>query len=79
MKVLDLLNIVKNEEGYVNGSLEFFSSQSYGVSINGIIYEYLCKTNLGYANKKRIFIELDPTESELDILDKTVLSFVEIY
>lgn len=72
MKVLELLNTIKQHEDYYPNSLLLKSSDEYGC-----IYKWLIKV-YNIAVRKEIFIELNLEESELNLLDKTVISYIEV-
>jgi hypothetical protein len=74
MKVNEYLETIKNKSNYVNNSLYLKSADNLGC-----IYKYLIKQNDETAYRKEIFIELNSEESELDLLDKTVISYIEVY
>ena len=74
MTVNELLNSIKQEEKYINGSLLLKSYDD-----NGCVYKYLILSPGLFGKRKEIFIELKPEESELDLLNKTVVSYIEIY
>jgi phage-related protein len=74
MKISEYLNNIKDKSNYVHNSLFLKSLDEYGC-----VYKYLIRLVDDSANRKEIFIELDETESELDLLDKTVINAIEVY
>jgi len=72
MKVSEYLTTIKNQENYVTNSLFLKSSDNYGC-----VYKFLEKNIIG-AMRREIFIELNSEESEVALLDKTVVSYVEV-
>lgn len=73
MKVSELLNNIGENSDYIFNSLYLKSSDIYGCT-----YKYLVKTG-SYASRKQIFIALNSEESELDLLEKTVVDSIEVY
>ena len=73
MLVSELLNNIKEIKDYVTNSLHLKSFDDYGC-----VYKWLVKHD-GYATRKEMFIALNSEESELDILDKTVVDNIEVY
>ncbi len=72
MKVSDLLISIAENSDYVANSLLLKSSDNKGCS-----YKWLIKAG-DIAYRKQIFIALDPEESELELLDKTVINYIEV-
>lgn len=73
MTVNELLNNIRLIEDYFPNSIHLISSDN-----SGCVYKYLYKSNtLGI--RKEIFIELNPEEFELNLLDKTVVSSIEVF
>lgn len=73
MKVSELLENLKLLENYVPNSL-YLKAQDDG----GCVYKFL--TNIkGAGYRKEFFITLDENESEITLLDKTVIDYIEIY
>jgi len=73
MIVTEFLNIISSDDAYVHSSLYLKSSND-----NGCVYKYLIKSrDMGI--RKEIFIELNPEENELDLLEKTVINSIEVY
>lgn len=73
MIVSEFITTIKQSADYFPGSLCLKSSD-----INGCVYKWL-STGSQYASRREIFIELDPTESELELLNKVCKSYIEIY
>ena len=73
MTVSEFLTTIESDQSYVNHSLFLKSSDNYGC-----IYKLLIKSN-DVAIRKEIFIELNAEESEITLLDKTVVSSIEVY
>jgi hypothetical protein len=68
-----LLNL-KLQDNYINNSLILKSSDN-----SGCIYKYLVLSgDANIAIRKEIFIELDETEIELELLGKTVVHSIEV-
>jgi hypothetical protein len=74
MKVSEYLAIIQENNTYMNNSLYLKSADNYGC-----VYKYLIKRIDNSASRKEIFIELNEEESELDLLDKTVVNYIEVY
>jgi len=75
MTVIELLENIKNKEEYISNSLYLKSSDNFGC-----VYKYLKRQrNPIYAERVEIFIELNEEEGELQLLDKNVVSYIEIY
>ena len=72
MIVEELLNQIKNKENYIINSIILKSNDNYGC-----VYKWLEEYN-GYANRKEIFIQLDETQTNLQLEDKTVVGYIEI-
>jgi len=72
MKVLELLNIIKQDLDYIENSIFLKSSDNKGCT-----FKWLIKAG-DVAYRKQIFITLDEEESELELEDKTVVSYIEI-
>ena len=72
MTVSELSNTIKQNEDYVSNSLILKSSDNFGC-----IYKYLLKSN-NIAVRKEIFIELSSAESALNLLDKTIINYIEV-
>jgi len=73
MTVSEFLITIESDQSYVNHSLYLKSSDNYGC-----VYKWLIKSN-DIAIRKEIFVELNPQESELNLEDKTVVSYIEVY
>jgi len=74
MIVSELLDTIKNNEKYVTNSLILKSSDDYGC-----VYKYIIISPGLFGVREEIFIALDPNESELALLNKTVITSIEIY
>ena len=74
MIISNFLNQIKNLPEYINNSLYLKESDNYFC-----IYKYLIKRLENTAIRIEIFIELNPEESELELLNKTVINAIEIY
>lgn len=74
MTISEFLTQIEVLPEYVNHSLFLKSSDNYGC-----VYKYLIK-RMGNDSAMRIelFIELDETESELELLNKTYINSVEV-
>lgn len=73
MIISELLDQIKNNPDYVINSLYLKSSDNYGCT-----YKWLTNgSNL--ATRKQIFIATDIEESELELVNKTVIKWVEVY
>lgn len=72
MIVAELLNNITQNSDYVFHSLFLKSSDN-----SGCVYKYLLKSG-NIATRKEIFIELDESESQLSLEDKTVLYYIEV-
>jgi len=74
MLISEFLNNIKESAGYIKGSLIYKSGDD-----NGAVYKYLILSgDTGTAIRKEIFVELNPTESNLDLENKTVVSSIEV-
>lgn len=73
MKVSDFINQIENLQEYISHSLILKSSDNYGC-----VYKYLIRQGNNSAIRIEVFIELDESENELDLLNKTVISSTEI-
>lgn len=73
MKISDLLTQIKQETEYYPNSLILKSSDD-----NGCVYKYLIKGET-FSTRKEIFIELNPEQSGIDLLQKDVISYIEIF
>lgn len=73
MTINEFIEIIKTNN-YVDNSLILKSQDNYAC-----VYKYLEKNRFGYAERKEIFIELNPEQNELELLNKTVISYIEIY
>ena len=74
MTVTEFLDIVKQNDKYIEGSLYLKSGDNYGC-----VYKYLVLTPGLFASRREVFIELTPEESELELGNKTVISSIEVY
>ena len=75
MTVIELLENIKNKEEYISNSLYLKSNDNFGC-----VYKYLKRQrNPIYAERVEIFIELNEEEGEPQLLDKNVVSYIEIY
>ena len=72
MTINEFLNTIKSNPDYVENSIILKSSDNYGC-----VYKFLLKAN-NIGIRKEIFIELDPEESEVELLNKTYISSIEI-
>jgi len=72
MTVAEFLTTIKQASDYYPNSLTLKSFDNYGC-----VYKYLVNCKY-YASRQEIFIELDSNESELDLLNRTVVSTVII-
>jgi hypothetical protein len=73
MKILDLLTQIKAKEEYVINSLHLKESDDYGC-----VYKYLTNcNNLGI--RREIFIATSIEEAELDLSEKTILTYIEVF
>jgi len=73
MKVFEFLYQIKTLPEYIFNSLYLESSSNFNC-----IYKYLIKVGTNSAMRVEIFIALNEDESELDLLDKTIINHVEI-
>lgn len=73
MKVSELLNEIAQHSDYVVNSLHLKSSDNLGCT-----YKWLVKGG-NLATRKEIFIALNLEESALDLLDKMVIDYIEVY
>ena len=70
--VQDKMNEITNGANYVSGSLIIHSLDDYGTVIKWL-------ENIGgVAERKKLFIELDPAESNVKLEDRTASSSIEI-
>ena len=75
MTISEFLNTIQILPEYVNNSLFLKSSDNYGC-----IYKYLIKRmSNDTAMRIEIFIELDEAEHELELENKTVKRYIEIF
>jgi hypothetical protein len=73
MTVAEFIITIKQRSDYYPSSLILKSSDN-----NGCLYKFL--VNCGsYASRQEIFIQLDPEESELELINKTVISNIDVY
>jgi len=72
MKVSELLNEIKEQSDYFPNSLYLKSSDNYGC-----VYKWLINQK-EFASRQELFIALNPDESELNILDKTVIDSIKV-
>jgi hypothetical protein len=74
MIVSEFLSNLKSQNDYINNSLILKSSDNFGCT-----YKYLILSgDDAIAIRKEIFIELDETESELNLLEKTIVNYIEV-
>lgn len=73
MTVLELVNTITQCSDYMPQSMLLKSSDDYAC-----VYKYLLKSG-SIATRKEIFIALDESESALELLDKTVIEYIEVY
>lgn len=73
MTVGTLINNIKNSADHFPNSMILKSSDN-----SGCVYKWLVRGK-ELATRKEIFIALDPEESELDLLEKTIIEYTEVY
>jgi hypothetical protein len=75
MTVTEFLSNIKSQDNYITNSLILKASDNLGC-----VYKYLILSgDNNIAIRKEVFIQLDNEESLLDLLDKTVISYIEVY
>ena len=70
--IQEKIDEIKNGSSYVNGSLIIYSLDE-----NGVVYKWL-ESNNGVAERKKLFIELDPKESNIVLEKRTAVNYIEI-
>lgn len=73
MTIFQFLETIKDYDDYVPGSLYLKSYDNYGC-----VYKWLEKGIL-YGRRRKIFIELDPNEHELELVNKTYINSIEVF
>jgi hypothetical protein len=74
MTISEYLNNIKDLPNYVFNSLHLKAADN-----SGCTYKYLIKQVDGSSSRKQIFIALDEVESNLELLDKTIIKSIEVY
>lgn len=70
--IQDKIDEIKNGSNYVNGSLIIYSLDEQGV-----VYKWLENIN-GVAERKKLFIELDPIDANKALEERTAVSNIEV-
>jgi len=70
--IQDKIDEIKNGPNYVNGSLIIYSLDD-----EGVVYKWLENTG-GVAERKKLFIELDPNDADKALEERTAVSNIEV-
>lgn len=73
MKMTEFINNITSQSTFISGSLLLKSADNLGCT-----YKWL--EGIGtVATRRQVFIAFNPEESELPLLDKTVVNSIEVY